>query len=202
MRLKNCGHDTFCSDKAGGLGIMQPWATRKISKVGDKKSSTTCEAIGRALTQWEYLESKLAELFAVLVSAEWETSETPTDPAIRAYGSIVGTAARLTMIDEAAKAYFRIYKNKVLEKKLSDFITTECRPFAGQRNNIAHGIVEIFFSSTPKLKLGYWLVPSFYGTKKNPMDAPRSYAYTSTEINYYTKQFDLLWVKAGKLIHD
>ncbi len=115
--------------------------------------------VGRALTQWEYLEAKLAELFSQLVGGEWWQGDGPPHhPAVRAYGS--------------------------------------------KRNNIAHGVVELQFSDPPKLKLGYWLGPSLYATKKHPLKGPSAYAYTSAEINYFIQEFDRLWVKTGELISD
>lgn len=91
------------------------------------------------------------------------------------------------MIEEAAKAHFQWYPNPALEKRLKDLIGTECRNFASKRNNIAHGIVDLRFSDPPKLKLGHWLVPSLYATKKHPLKGPSAYAYTSTEINYFVQ---------------
>ncbi len=45
----------------------KPWDDPPHPKQGDKRASTTYEAVGRAFTQWEYLEAKLAELFSQLV---------------------------------------------------------------------------------------------------------------------------------------
>ena len=104
------------------------------------------------------------------------------------------------MIEEAAKAHFQWYPNPGLEKRLKDFIGTECRNFASKRNNIAHGIVDLRFSDAPKFKIGWWLVTSLYASKKNPLKGPNAYAYTSAEIFYFIKEFDRLWVKAGQLI--
>jgi hypothetical protein len=71
---------------------------------------------------------------------------------------------------------------------------------AGKRNNIAHGLVDMRFSDPPKLKLGYWLVPSYYATKKHPLKGPSAYAYTSAEITYFLREFDRLWVETGEMI--
>ena len=183
---------------------LKPWDDRPRPKQGDKSASTTYESVGRALTQWEYLEAKLAELFSQLVGGEWPSDgdEVPYHPADRAFGSVQGSAARLTMIEEAAKAHFQWYPNPDLEKRLNQLIGTECRQFAGKRNNIAHGVVDMGFSVPPKLKIGYWLVPSYYATKKHPLKGPSAYAYTSTEIQYFIGEFDRLWVQIGQLISD
>ena len=181
------------------------WDDPPHPKQGDKNSSKTYEAVGRALTQWEYLEAKLAELFSQLVGGEWAgNDERQYHPAVRAYGSVLGSAARLTMIEAAAKAHFQWYPNADLEKRLDEHIGTECRKFSGKRDNIAHGIVDLRFSGedASKLKLGHWLVPSIYVTKKHPLQGPSAYAYTSAEINYFLKQFDRLWAQTGVLISD
>jgi hypothetical protein len=107
-----------------------------------------------------------------------------------------------TLIEEAAKAHFQWYPNPALEKRLKEFVGTECRNFATKRNNIAHGVVDLRFSDPPKLKIGYWLVPSLYASKKNPLKGPNAYAYTSAEIDYFIREFDRLWVKAGVLISE
>jgi len=182
---------------------LKPWDDRPHPKRGDRKATTTYAAVGQALSQWEGLETKLAELFSQLVGGEWPGGdERPYHPAVRAYGSVLGSAARLTMIEEAAKAHFHWHPNPGLERRLKDFIGTQCRNFATKRNNIAHGVVDIRFSDTNRLKMGYWLVPSLYASKKNPLDGPNAYAYTSAEIVYFIKEFDRLWVTACELISE
>jgi hypothetical protein len=180
---------------------LKPWDDRPRPKRGDKKATATYAAVGQALSQWEALETKLAQLFSQLVGGEWAGGdERPFHPAVRAYGSVLGSSQRLAMIEEAAKAHFQWYPNPTLEKQLKEFIGTECRHFASKRNNIAHGIVDLRFSDPPKLKIGYWLVPSLYASKKNPLTGPNAYAYTSAEIIYFIKEFDRLWVRVGELL--
>jgi hypothetical protein len=58
------------------------------------------------------------------------------------------------MIEAAAKAHFQWYPNPDLKKRLEEHIGTECRTFSGKRENIAHGIVDLRFSDSSKLKLG------------------------------------------------
>jgi len=182
---------------------LKPWDDPPHPKRGDKKADMTYAAVGRALTQWEYLETKLAELFSQLVGGEWPSGDdTVYHPADRAYGSVLGSSARLTMIAEAAKAHFQWYPNRALEKRLHYLVGTECKHFAGKRNNIAHGVVDMRFSDPPKLKLGYWLVPSFYATKKHPLEGPSADAYTSAEIGHFVREFDRLWVEVGNLTSD
>lgn len=183
---------------------LQPWDDRPHPQQGDKDANTTYAAVGRALTQWEHLEAKLGELFSQLVGGEWPNMDDGPlyHPADRAYGSVVGSVARLTMIEEAAKAHFQWYPNLGLEKRFKQLISIECRNFANKRNNIAHGVVSIHFTAKPELKLGYWLMPSVYATKKNPLKGPSAYAYTAAEIDYFMREFDRLWVEVGELVGD
>ena len=46
---------------------LKPWEDRPHPKRGDKRATTTYAAVGQALSQWEGLETKLAELFSQLV---------------------------------------------------------------------------------------------------------------------------------------
>ena len=181
--------------------ILQPWETRPPAKVGEKNDATIYEAVGRALSDWEHLESKLADLFAFMVGNYREPGLAPSQPALRAYGAIVGSAARIGMLEEAAKAHFRLYPDETLQRRLGN-LCQECRHFAGQRNNIAHGAAVQFFNARPAKGLAWFLQPSQYGAKKNPMDAPPAYSYTSVEIGYFTHQFDELYARVEQLILD
>jgi hypothetical protein len=181
--------------------VPKPWDTRPAAKTGEKKDSAIYEAVGRALSQWEHLESKLADLFAFMVGTYREPGLAPSQPALRAYGAVVGSAARIGMLEEAAKAHFRLHENEILQRRLEK-LCHECRQFAGQRNNIAHGVAVQFFNSRPARGLAWYLQPSPYGAKKNPMDAPPGYSYTSVEIGYFTDQFGKLYVRVEELIRD
>jgi hypothetical protein len=46
---------------------LKPWDDPPHPKQGDKNITTTYAAVGQALSQWEYLETRLAELFSQLV---------------------------------------------------------------------------------------------------------------------------------------
>jgi hypothetical protein len=69
-----------------------------------------------------------------------------------------------------------------------------------QRRQFTHRVRPL--RNPPKLKLGHWLVPSFYATKKHPLKGLSPYAYTSIEIAYFMHEFDRLWVMTGQLISD
>jgi hypothetical protein len=196
-----------CASGSGDFAMTtKPWDDPPRPEHGDKKANTTYEAVGRALSQWEHVECKCAELFAILVETHWDalTLERPIHPAIQAYGSVLGSAARTIMIEYASRAYFRWYPNENLQKRLSHLITTEVSKLAKKRDYIAHGIVDLRFSfrENKKAKLGYWLVPSYYASKTNPIEGPNAYAYTADSINYFTKQFDRLWIELDKLQQD
>ena len=59
------------------------------------------------------------------------------------------------------------------------------------------GVVDLRIQ--PKLKIGYWLIPSLYASKKSTQRPERVCLYVCRD-NYFIKQFDRLWDKAGELI--
>ena len=74
----------------------KPWDVVDLCPMGDVDEKPVFDAVGRALTAWENVEVECAKLFAVFVSARWKRIYHA--PAVRAYGSIIGTlipAARL-----------------------------------------------------------------------------------------------------------
>ena len=62
--------------------MENPWDVRPKSEMGDRDPNVLFAAIGQALTEWENVESSLAELFAVFVSARGKS--TFWKPAIQA----------------------------------------------------------------------------------------------------------------------
>src|SRR5258706_16307581 len=63
------------------------------------------QAVGEALSQWEHVDQRLANLFAIFACTP-DTDAYTRHAVTRAYGSIIGTANRRSTIEAAAEAYF------------------------------------------------------------------------------------------------
>ena len=100
--------------------VLKPWDDRPHPKRGDKNANTTYAAVGRALTQWEYLEAKLAELFSQLVGGEWPSDGAPYHPAVRAYGSVLGSAAIRHQLpyQSVLLEHFSFGLNRILRRRI------------------------------------------------------------------------------------
>jgi hypothetical protein len=84
--------------------MANPWDIRPQSQMGDRNENDLLNAVGRALTEWENIESACARLFAVFVSPHQQRLHQA--PAIRAYGCVVSVKTRCEMLRVAAEAYF------------------------------------------------------------------------------------------------
>jgi hypothetical protein len=175
-----------------------PWDVPPLPERGDETNSATFEAVGRATSDWEYLEAYLGLIFGIFVG-----SLTMTDAPMRAYGSVVAFAGRCGMLKAAAEVFFLDHPHKALE---DEFYTLEKHAgnFAARRNEIAHGIVQSHFVGGTDV--GSALIPSYHATNKRKLgaqvdsDIPQiailKYAYTSKEIAYFSDQFQRLSKRA------
>lgn len=171
--------------------MPNPWNIPPIPPTGDSTTDPLYRTIGMALTSWEYLEHELATIFAVFVGAP-SVGQDMLDPAVRAYGSVVSFNGRAEMLDAAAKAYFHLNSQPDLEAEFCELLKA-CRGYAGRRNDIAHGVVAHGFGTNPTQ--GFYLRPSAYTSRKNPIGRQPTYAYSSFEIERFRLQFEDLYNK-------
>jgi hypothetical protein len=103
------------------------------------------EAIGKAVTNWQWVEDVLGILFSHLMSPENVTSKIS---ATAAYYSVTGFRSRLALVDSAAAMQWgepRIKKWKALEKRIAKQSET--------RNHFAHFSMQ----ETPSEDTGFHL---------------------------------------------
>lgn len=174
-----------------------PWAVRPKAPRGDDEPKELFAAIGAALTEWEQVESSLAEIFAVLVSAARKS--TFWSPAIQAYGTVISVRGRCDMVRVGADAYFNTRKKKrdSFRETLSKLII-EVLEFSNRRNEIAHGQVAsilALYDASPPRSLGYYLFPSLYNPKKFKFGGKASYTYMSSDVIHYRQEFTKLHLR-------
>ena len=175
----------------------QPWDIPDRRRRGDPTRQAIFVAVGDALSEWELVEEKCAEFFAVFVAAPRKSIVMM--PAIRAYGSVLSFRARADMLLAAATAYFHTRPKKNFLKPQFTKLLEECRSYAARRNEIAHGRVhELFHRRYAKTggrrfkSVGHYLMPSFYNPKKFGLTRDAAYLYTAAEIIYFRTQFTKL----------
>jgi hypothetical protein len=192
------------------------WEAPEPPKQGDQKADTLYSAIGLALSNWSRLENTMAHIFISLVS------DNDSEPAARAFGSVMTFRGRIEMIESAAEAYFFLYPEDFgIKKRLADWLD-EAAKFSARRNEIAHGIVQentrpihslhlehhIAAMHTtvphisPKYPLGFVLRPTEATTNKTQMQKGRTlfipvnyvpdYVYSSVEVLAFAEHFERL----------
>jgi hypothetical protein len=157
------------------------WDILPPPRKGDQKKDKLYAAVGDALTQWEKLEEKLAEIFSVLVGAA--EMAPGRGPAISAYGSVGNFSIRAKLLGAAAEAVFRQYPREPKIKNGFNNLMRKCNEFVARRNDIAHGKCEFVAGR------GYFLLPAFYNTKKHQPDRPIPFSWSSKEIRAYANHF-------------
>src|SRR6266511_3486376 len=96
-----------------------PWPDDDGSPTADE----IFRAVGRTLSEWEWAEQGLSNIFAVLTGT---LDVLPTSPAVQAYGAGTGFNTRMAMVEAAATFVFEFEPNPDLRKEL-DGLTKECK---------------------------------------------------------------------------
>jgi len=183
-----------------------PWDIPPLPKKGDTSKSSTYEAVGLALSNWEEVEFGLGLLFRTLLRADMEIG------ASRAYGSVITFRGRIEMIEAAAEAYFMIKRGPRVKADLSRLLNRTVK-FGARRNEIAHGLVQDF-KIEPRKREGFALHPSYFNSNKRSLIGTRvrrmflniplrravirpRYVYTSVEIRDFAAEFKKLADEIG-----
>jgi len=172
------------------------WDPPPFPENGDDDERSTFEWIGRALSEWERFEAFLGLIFGVFVG-----SYDGDAPAMRAYGTVASFKARIDMIKAAADAHFMKHPNSA--SAIFDHICEEAIGFSARRNEIAHGVVQLYYPDG-KNAAGSVLGPSLHATRKrklskkvgDPISIKPTYAYSAQELLKFTRDFHLLAQRA------
>jgi hypothetical protein len=117
------------------------WKRPQTSPKGNPNADGICQAVGRALSEWEHAEGALADLFCVVTRV---TDAVSYRAVYRAYGTIDTSAGRREAITAAAEIHFSPYWDKA-RKSLDQLLEAVARA-SRRRDDIAHGIVASFTS--------------------------------------------------------
>lgn len=169
--------------------MTNPWDIALRSPKGDATATPLYEAVGIALSNWELLETALSNVYTTIINSN-------SRAAVAAYGTILTTAGRISMI-EAAAAEERGVIDAPLFAELKKLIVSDVGKMAGRRNEIAHGSVTEFIGLE---SAGHYLVPPQHSTRKHlsPREPAKvedfpfgqlKYAYTAGQILRYADSF-------------
>ena len=175
------------SPKEGTPNEPKPWALLGYRSCGDGSVEPIYAAVGKALSQWEELENRLASLFAFFVG------DVPGDdaPAVRAYGTVISFRSRCGMVNAAARAYFHKHPDEGLEAKWTD-LRKQLEGYSERRNDIAHGAARMLINPRSKEgPHGAYLTPGLFVSKKFPLDRewPTQYFLTADQIESFSASF-------------
>jgi hypothetical protein len=171
---------------------VQPASAKILAKEaeGDSNAEVLYASVGRALSNWEFLQFSLAFLFAACSGAAFPY------PVMRAFGQSMLVTAKLDMIQYAADASLASHKD--LLARVTDLVKL-VRGYNDRRNDIAHGVVQIFTTSS------HYLIPTAGTSRKYPVYAGGGeiplpeYCWTAAQIDRYAKAFARLNADCGLL---
>lgn len=162
--------------------MTNPWDVPPIPEKGARSPEPVYQAIGKAITHWELVEQAIGGLFTFVTTGKFYDA---SGPALRAYGSIVGTSARINMVKAAVESWSQQYPTcPHLDNCYA--LLSECERGSARRNDIAHGRVDRLLDAVPN---GWMLFPGFYNTKKRSIEGKSKYAYTVEHIERYASAF-------------
>jgi hypothetical protein len=150
-------------------------------------------AVGRALNEWEILESVLALIFSHLV-------ESISLAATRAYGTLIAGNARKEALEAAAIEFFREKPDPVMADYYILFNTYS--KTSQYRNNIAHGVCyNIIVTGDTAFQSGWFLYPHQYNARRRRSIATidADYIYKASDIDHCRLRFSQLQQEATDL---
>ncbi len=86
--------------------MSNPWDVPPIPEKGASSPDPLYQAVGKAITGWELVEQAIGGLFTFVTTGKFFDA---SGPALRAYGSIVGTSARIHMVRAAVESWNQQY---------------------------------------------------------------------------------------------
>jgi hypothetical protein len=150
-------------------------------------------AVGQALSNRELVERELGEIFSIFIGMPIGIAPS-VEPVMRAYGAVANFSGRTEMLEAASKAFFHQQVSPDVEMRFRGLMT-ECKGFAGRRNDIAHGRVETVLRGMYE----WWpgdharlLLPGLFATKKYGLNQEPMYVYSSREIAHFSICFEEL----------
>jgi len=178
--------------------MANPWDVPKPEPLGDRDENVLYAAVGRALSQWERVETACARIYAFLIGAP--TDELTISPALRSFGVVISFPARCEMITAAGKAFFHLHPEVAIYEKWINDALSEAREFSNRRNEIAHGFLGHIFGEETGESEGYSLLPSFYNPKKFPVSMIPTYQYVEKNILYFSEEFTKVGAKLEAIL--
>jgi hypothetical protein len=179
--------------------MAEPWDVPPFPDHGDQNADDTYKMVGRALSEWEELEYRLAHLYAQIIGRPSQIA------ALREYGKGRIFADRIAGLETAAEAYFIRNPRQNSEAELA-CIAEVARRLADRRNEIAHGIVrplQWIQRPIPDRLIGqpleYALVPPLYTRRKLDEKNRPKYIYTANELMQFWLAFSDLSQEALRL---
>lgn len=164
-----------------------PSSTRK----GEADFHLIYTGVGKALHQWEHMESGLTRLFQVLC-------ETPNFAACRAYGTIESSFSKAEMLRAAGEAFFAKRNPDSENQSAIKGLLSAYKDAQQYRNNIAHGMAVGFRLENGEFS-GYFLCPPSYASKKVERIDPyevyllgAKYWYNTADLDHYANRFQEL----------
>ncbi|MDN5003796.1 hypothetical protein ACFQZO_23450 [Bradyrhizobium sp. GCM10027634] len=163
----------------------RPWADH-----GNASDAEIFVVVGRALSCWEMVESAVAALFTMITVGDFHA---PTTPMLRAYSAIVGSQNRVQMVQAALESWLLSWPDCPLGPNAVSLLK-RCRNWAGRRNDIAHGLVDLNLDDAR-----WYLFPSLYASRgrslmANPVPGrpllhKSDYRYNADIIDDFSREF-------------
>jgi hypothetical protein len=162
-----------------------PWDIPALPAHGDDSPDVTHIARSKALDAWEWLEIRLSMLDERFRKATQATGR------VAKYGAGKIFIRRLETLQKNAQAYFALHPDQQREAILKTF-TCHLRKFVLRRHDIAHGVVEAYFSQENSMQeqIECAVLPPVYAIdRQRESNLFPDYAYPSEVLYGFREQF-------------
>ena len=155
------------------------------SFLGEDSVSPIHEAVGRALSKWEHLESGNIKLFQLLC-------ETKSFAACRAYGTLDSVFSRHNALKFSGEEFFKD-RDKEDYSFLKNLIN-RYKDTVEYRNRVAHGM------AVQPHSYGYFLCPPSYASRKRSTPIPTEKWGLGADYFYRVKEIDQIALRFEQIL--
>jgi hypothetical protein len=182
---------SFRLDTIPPCGQYWEWERPDVFPKGEGEASVLYTNVGAALSAWEDVEYRFAEVFSILLDANADAAE-------RVFGALEGISAKIEVLEQGAQSAFRQRQVASEFREAWAKLKGHYQGGQAQRNKIAHGqVLHVRTSAALGQTPNYLLMPRYNAKKSVPVweDPPQKtlavvgYWYTSADVSRFKEQF-------------
>jgi hypothetical protein len=175
------------------------WGRPVPRDFGDPDAEEIYRNVGYSLSQWEFADQALADLFLAFAFSGNVGTAQAYNVARRAYGSIAGNAGRRNAVLAAAEAFFLdAWQKKPVRQSIINIVNA-VQWASNRRDDIAHGIVWGKIRTDGKDFGAFHMPPEYNTGRTHAFPQSGTFAFSTAKYRYVAADIATFGDKFGEL---